>query len=119
MDLVTSAAAKCASPPYPGGRLAARRVAVNDDDLGAAFGEGERRGAANAVPGTGDQRDLAGKVQIHRVPPDYSVLVADVPGPSFEGDEQIANEPAPDLVGETAGGVKLGLRLADQHLRLV
>ena len=34
----------------PGGRLAAGAVAVDDDDLGAALGEGERRGAADAVP---------------------------------------------------------------------
>src|SRR6516162_1707742 len=104
----------------PGGRLTAGRIAVHDDDLGAAFGEGECGGTADAVAGTGDQRDLAGKIQIHRVSlPLGSVFSANLPGPLFECDEQIANEPAPDLVGETAGGVKLGLRLADQHLRLV
>ncbi len=36
-------------PDDPGGRLAARRVAVDDDHLGARLGKGERGGAADAV----------------------------------------------------------------------
>ena len=74
---------------------------------------------ADAVSGTGDQRDLAGKIQIHGVAPDYLILSADLPRPLLERDEQIADETAPDLVGETAVGVELGLSLADQHLGLV
>ena len=43
-------------PDDPGGRRTARRVAIDDNDFGAAFGESKRRGAADAVPGTSDQR---------------------------------------------------------------
>src|SRR5205823_5894929 len=52
-----------------GGRLGADGVAVDDDDLGAALGEGEGGGPADAVAGAGDQRDLAGEIQFHRVLP--------------------------------------------------
>src|SRR5439155_24686864 len=52
-----------------GGRLGAGGVAVDDDDLGAALGESHRGGAADAVAGAGDQRDLAGEIQFHRVLP--------------------------------------------------
>jgi hypothetical protein len=55
----------------PGGRLAGRAVAVDNDDLGAALGKGECRGAADAVPRPRDQRDLAGKIQVHLVLPDW------------------------------------------------
>src|SRR5262249_32567200 len=48
-----------------GRRLAARCVAVDDDYLGARFRESERGGAADAVARAGDQRDLAGKIEIH------------------------------------------------------
>jgi hypothetical protein len=61
-------------PDDPGGRLAGRRIAIDDHNLGAASGKGERGGAANAVTRTGDQRNLAGKVQIHGVPPLISSL---------------------------------------------
>ena len=43
-------------PDDTGGSLAAGRIAINDNDFGAAFGESKRRGAADAVPGTSDQR---------------------------------------------------------------
>src|SRR5208282_5829888 len=56
----------------PGGRLAGRAIAIDDHYFGAAVGETECGGAADAVPGAGDQRDLAGKVQIHGVPPNVS-----------------------------------------------
>src|SRR5207249_7608174 len=35
-------------------RFAARRIPVDDDDLGAALRKRERRGAADAVAGAGD-----------------------------------------------------------------
>src|SRR5215472_14444794 len=95
----------------PGGRLTAGRIAVHDDDLGAAFGEGECGGTADAVAGAGDQRDLAGKIQIHRVSLPLGSVFSDLPGPLFERDEQIADEPARGLVGEAAVGVELGLSL--------
>jgi len=44
---------------------------------------------------------------------------ADPPGPLLEGDEQIANEPAVDLVGEAAIDVELGLSRADKHFGFV
>src|SRR5437867_7287435 len=44
---------------------------------------------------------------------------ADEARPLLEGHQQIADEPAPGLVGEAAFGVEFGLRLADQHLGLV
>ena len=44
---------------------------------------------------------------------------ADLPGPLFQGDEQIANEPAVDLVGEAAIDVELGLSRADKHFGFV
>ena len=50
---------------------------------------------------------------------DATSFSADLPGPLVEGDEQVANEPAPDLIGQTALGVELGRRSADEHLRLV
>src|SRR5262249_51978510 len=53
----------------PDGRLAGSTVAVDDDHLGATLGKGERRGAADAVSGTGDQRDLAEKMKTHGFPP--------------------------------------------------
>src|SRR5271163_3025000 len=56
----------------PGGRLPSRRVAVDENDFGAALGKTERGGAADPVGAAGDQRDLAGKVQIHGVPPSIS-----------------------------------------------
>ena len=52
-----------------GGRLAAVGVAIDDDDLGAALRKGERRGAADAVAGASDQRDLIGEIEIHRALP--------------------------------------------------
>src|SRR5215472_2734586 len=52
-----------------GRRLAARCVAVDDDDLGARFRESERGGAPDAVARAGDQRDLAGKIEIHWILP--------------------------------------------------
>src|SRR5262252_5080796 len=45
-----------------------------------------------------------------------SSLARELAGPLLEGDEQVANEPASDLVGEAAFGVELGLRRADEHL---
>jgi len=105
-------------PDNPGGRLAARRVAIDDDNLGTAPGKGKCRGAADAVSGAGDQGDLAGEIQIHVIPP-ASVSGCELVCPFIEGDEQIANEPATDLVGERALGVELGVSNADQHLGLV
>ena len=46
-------------------------------------------------------------------------FAADLPGPLLEGDEQIANEPAVDLVGEAAIDVELGLSRADKHFGFV
>jgi len=59
-----------------GRRLGARRVPVDDDDLGAALGKSDRGGAADAVAGAGDQRDLAGEIQIHGVLPSPYTLSA-------------------------------------------
>src|SRR6266446_7437007 len=38
----------------------------------------------------------------------------DQPGPFLEGDEQIADEPARDIIGQAAFIIELGLRLADK-----
>src|SRR5205807_3431676 len=56
-------------PQEADGGFAPRHVAVDDDHLGAAFAEGERGGPTDAVAGAGDQRDLAGEIEIHRVLP--------------------------------------------------
>ena len=40
-------------PDDPGGRLPGRRVAIDEDDFGAALREAERSGAADAVAAAG------------------------------------------------------------------
>ena len=105
-------------PDNPGGRLAARRVAIDDDNLGTAPGKSKCRGAADAVSRAGDQGDLVREIQIHGVPP-ASVSGCQLACPFIEGDEQITNEAAADLVGERTLGVELGVRDANQHLGLV
>jgi hypothetical protein len=48
----------------PGGCLARVLVAIDHDDLGAAVGEPDRRGAANPVARAGDQDNLASEIHI-------------------------------------------------------
>ena len=128
-----------------GGRLAAAASRSTTTTLAPRFGEGQRRGPADAVARAGDQRDLAGEVQIHGVPPIDIVVprapgssrhagssvgritafagsrrfLPDLPRPGGERRHHVADEAPGRLVGQVAVGVELGLRLADQHLGLV